>query len=235
MPAKRLVDIVVHQLDVSGRFADVYDGYSGSAILDRTKRAVITLLVQQKTLRIWRGTKEATSTLFAVPIEDALNALDVDIPLGRPLRALPALASTVVDRQSLRDEIVGSLLQGIARCQVVSGPVGAGKSTLAHLVARDERIWQLCHQGVAAVEAGDSTYNEVERRLREPLHVSAELYLKDALDDARLLLVVDDVRSREIARPTSAEHAKYCPDPRDGRPVPLDRARGLGDRSDDSR
>ena len=200
-----------HQVEVAQLAADEnlgdYAGYSGSAVLDPLRPAVLALLVEQKPLRT-AVTPElgqrppASNVLYAVPIGDVIAACGLPVRPGKPLRfSVGSLPGAVTTRPVLLDRAVDRIIQAAGArggaLVLLRGPGGAGKTVLARQVAVDPRIWAAFADGIVMLRAGQqATGDSLTGELKELLgHQDRDL--ADALGAQRLLLIVDDVWAEE--------------------------------------
>lgn len=182
-----------------------YEGYSGSAVLDPARSAVLALLVEQKPVRTAAAPSqlgarpEASNVLYAVPIGDIIAACGLPVRPARPLRFTVGLPPpAVLPRPGLLDKAVGRIAgtaDGDAGPVLVllRGAGGAGKTVLAYQLARDPRVWAAFPDGIIMVRAGQpATAETVTRQLQEYVG-QLNTNLADALEGQRLLVIVDDV------------------------------------------
>jgi hypothetical protein len=202
MENTRGVALDVLQLRVDQLLGD-YRGYSGSGVLDRQRRAVVGLLVEQKHLRLPTPTGErqpASNVLYAVPIRDVVERLGLTAAAARPRRlSVEAVLPDTVTRTDLLNRLMRKLTDaepgGVVR---VWGLGGMGKTTLVRQALHDARVWQAFPGGIVMVTAGEhSSSHEVLAGLASKLGVVG-LEVREALADDPALVVVDDVWSSEL-------------------------------------
>jgi hypothetical protein len=194
------VDVV--QLRVDQLLGD-YRGYSGSGVLDRQRRAVVGLLVEQKHLRLPTAPlqrKTASNVLYAVPIREVVERLGLTIESARPRwLSVEAVLPDTVTRTNLLDRLVRKLIDarpaGVVRAW---GLGGMGKTTLVREALHDARVWQAFPAGIVMVTAGeDSSSHEVLAGLAAKLGVVG-LDVREAFSDDHALVVLDDVWSSQL-------------------------------------
>ena len=201
MENARGMPLDVLQLRVDQLLGD-YRGYSGSGVLDRQRRVVVGLLVEQKHLRLPTPPGErqpASNVLYAVPIRDVVEGLGLTVAAARPRRlSVDAVLADTVTRSDLLDRLVRKLIgAGPGRVVRVWGLGGMGKTTLVRQALHDARVWQAFPGGIVMVTAGEhASSQEVLADLASRLGVVG-LEVRAALADDPTLVVLDDVWSPE--------------------------------------
>jgi hypothetical protein len=202
------VAVEVLQLRVDQLLGD-YRGYSGSGVLDRRRRAVVGLLVEQKHLRLPAPVgrpRPASNVLYAVPIGAVVERLGLPVAAARPRRlGVEAVLADTVPRHELLDRLVQALTgAGQGGAVRVWGLGGMGKTTLVRQALHDPRVWRAFPGGIVMVTAGEhASGQEVLAELASRLGVVG-LEVGEALAGDPALVVVDDVWSRELAAAVAA-------------------------------
>lgn len=207
MENARGMPLDVLQLRVDQQLGD-YRGYSGSGVLDRQRRGVVGLLVEQKHLRlpVQPGQRQpASNVLYAVPIRDVVERLGLTVA-ARPRRlSVEAVLADTVTRSDLLNRLVRKLTgAGPGRVVRVWGLGGMGKTTLVRQALHDARVWQAFPGGIVMVTAGEqASSREVLADLASRLGIVG-LEVREALADDPALVVVDDVWSPELVAEVAA-------------------------------
>jgi tetratricopeptide (TPR) repeat protein len=212
MENTRGVALDMLQLRVDQLLGD-YRGYSGSGVLDRQRRGVVGLLVEQKHLRLPAPPGQpqpASNVLYAVPIRDVVERLGLTVAAARPRRlGVERVLADTVTRSDLLNRLVRKLTgAGPGPVVRVWGLGGMGKTTLVRQALHDARVWQAFPGGIVMVTAGEhASSHEVLADLASKLGIVG-LEVREALADDPTLVVVDDVWSSELV----AEMVASLPD-----------------------